>query len=216
MSLDWSPARPPSKKELKGRYVRLEPLTVEKHTSALWEQLNSDPGMWTYLPYGPFESFEEFKKWQATIAEGTEPVFYAIVNNNNEILGQIALMRFFPEHGSVEIGHVSFGSRLQKSVEATEVFYLLLKEAFALGNRRVEWKCDSLNERSQRAAQRLGFQFEGKFRQHLVVKGKNRDTCWFSMLDSEWPQVSKAFQQWLDPSNFDDKGNQRTPLKTRL
>jgi RimJ/RimL family protein N-acetyltransferase len=199
---------------LQGRHVRLEPLDPQRHGDDLWEALHDqDPALWDYLPYGPFTERAVFDSWLAGLAQGRDPLFHAVVDpRDGRALGQLSLMSIVPEHGSIEIGHVAFGGRLQRTPLATEAFYLLMQEAFALGYRRLEWKCDDANARSKRAAVRLGMRAEGLFRQHRVVKGRNRDTAWFSLLDHEWPMVDAGFRRWLAAENFDAEGRQLSAL----
>ncbi|HCV77197.1 GNAT family N-acetyltransferase [Pseudomonas oryzihabitans] len=212
--LDWTPARLPQLRLLQGQHVRLEPLDPPRHGEDLWEALHDrDPALWDYLPYGPFTERAAFDSWLAGLAGGRDPLFYAVVDpRQGRALGQLSLMSIVPEHGSIEIGHVAFGGRLQRTPLATEAFYLLMQEAFALGYRRLEWKCDNSNARSKRAAERLGMRPEGLFRQHRVVKGRNRDTAWFSLLDHEWPAVDAGFRRWLAAENFDAEGRQLSAL----
>ncbi|MEH3021723.1 MAG: GNAT family protein [Pseudomonas oryzihabitans] len=212
--LAWTPARVPHARQLQGHHVRLESLDPARHGADLWQALHEqDPTLWDYLPYGPFSERAAFDAWLAGLAQGHDPLFFVVVDpRDGRALGQLSLMSIVPEHGSIEIGHVAFGGRLQRTPLATEAFHLLMREAFALGYRRLEWKCDDANARSKRAAERLGLSYEGLFRQHRVVKGRNRDTAWFSLLDREWPAVDAGFQRWLAADNFDADGRQRQPL----
>ena len=205
--LHWQPARLPNSKTLEGRFIRLEKLDTARHGDALWTALegpNSDPKLWDYLPYGPFDQREEFNAWLARHAADTDPWFYAIVDQATGVVdGILSLMSIVPAHGRIEIGHVTFGAPMQRSPKSTEAVYLLAKESFALGNRRLEWKCNGDNARSKRAADRFGFSYEGTFRQHMVVKGQNRNTAWYSILDGEWPELQNAFEGWLAEENFE-------------
>ncbi len=212
--LDWTPALPPQPRLLQGRLVRLELLDPPRHGADLWKALHDqDPALWDYLPYGPFAERAAFDSWLAGLAQGRDPLFYVVVDpRDGRALGQLSLMSIVPEHGSIEIGHVAFGGRLQRTPLATEAFYLLMQEAFTLGYRRLEWKCDNANARSKRAAERLGMRHEGLFRQHRVVKGRNRDTAWFSLLDHEWPAVDAGFRRWLAAENFDAEGRQLSAI----
>lgn len=213
-TLAWTPARMPQPRLLQGQHGRLEPLDPARHGADLWHTLHADdPALWDFLPYGPFAERAAFDAWLASLAQGCDPLFYAVVDpRDGRALGQLSLMSIVPEHGSIEIGHVAFGGRMQRTPLATEAVYLLMREAFALGYRRLEWKCDNANARSKRAAERLGLSHEGLFRQHRVVKGRNRDTAWFSLLDYEWPAVDAGFQRWLAADNFDADGQQRSAL----
>ncbi len=169
--------------------------------------------MWTYLPYGPFHSFTEFESWLVAFGVGTDPMVHAILDSeSNDVAGIAAFMRITPASGSIEVGHVVFSPRLQCATLATEAMYLMMRRAFELGYRRYEWKCDALNAKSRTAAQRLGFSFEGIFRQATVYKNRNRDTAWFSVIDGEWPALRQAFERWLAASNFDADGRQRLRL----
>jgi RimJ/RimL family protein N-acetyltransferase len=200
---------------LRGPRVRLVPVRAE-HAEALFAAGHDggDPALWAYLPYGPFASADEMRLWLSACGESEDPQFFAIVDQvTDEPAGMASYLRFAPEHRVVEIGHIWFGAALQRTPAATEVIYLLVRHAFDdLHVRRLEWKCDAANERSRRAAQRLGFTFEGVFRQHMVVKDRNRDTAWYSLLDGEWPAVRAAFEAWLDEGNFDADGRQLRSL----
>lgn len=211
----WASAEPPPKRALEGRYCTVEPLNVDSHAESLFNALalDSDARHWTYLPYGPFATIDEYRAWLESVFVGDDPQFYAIVDRAlHRAVGVASYLRIVPAIGSIEVGHLRFSSLLQRRPAATEAMFLMMANAFDLGYRRYEWKCDSLNIPSRAAAARLGFQFEGRFRQHTVVKGRNRDTDWLSILDSEWPVLRPAFEQWLDPSNFDEGGQQKTSL----
>ncbi|GFM54911.1 GNAT family acetyltransferase [Pseudomonas cichorii] len=206
--MHWQPAALPDAKTLEGRFIRLEKLDPARHADDLWLVLNgpdSDPKLWDYLPYGPFNEREAFDAWLQRHASDTDPWFYSVVDQNTGVTeGLISLMSIVAAHGRIEIGHVTFGARMQSTPKGTEAIYLLAREAFALGYRRLEWKCNANNARSKRAADRFGFSYEGLFRQHMVVKGVNRDTAWYSILDNEWPALQKAFEAWLAVDNFKD------------
>jgi RimJ/RimL family protein N-acetyltransferase len=181
----------------------------------LHEAYAADDGRnWTYLPYGPFPSAEAYAEVVRSVQAGEDPVFHAIVDLRSERpVGVASYLRIDPGNGSIEVGHLSYSPALQRHPAATEAMYLMMRRAFdELGYRRYEWKCDSLNEPSRRAALRLGFRFEGIFRQAMVVKGRSRDSAWYSILDSEWPGLRSAFERWLDPANFDATGKQRAGL----
>lgn len=169
------------------------------------------------MPYGPFESRDEFLKWLMEREQSRDPWFYAIVNQrSHEALGMAAFMRADAKNGVVEIGHIWFAPALQRSRQSTETIYLLMRHAFEdLKVRRLEWKCDALNAPSRRAALRYGFSFEGIFRQHLVIKGRNRDTAWFAIIDGDWPRIRDGFAAWLKPQNFDGDGHQKAKLRTQ-
>lgn len=198
--------------------MRLEPLDPERHGPQLFaashEEHGSGSRLFRYLPYGPFAGFDEFKAWVDQRAETPDPLFYAVVDTATDTArGMTSYLRMVPEHGVIEIGHIWFSPALQRTREATEAIYLMSRHAFDdLGYRRLEWKCDALNEASRQAAARFGFTYEGTFRQHLVAKGRNRDSAWFSIVDGEWPRIRAAFEGWLATENFDDAGVQRRSL----
>jgi RimJ/RimL family protein N-acetyltransferase len=207
-------AAPVKRQVLEGPRVRLEPFDAASHEQPLYDSLHDegDPRLWYYLPYGPFER-DEWHDWFAAGASSQDPLFFALVVDGVP-LGQASYLRIEPVHGVIEIGHIALGPALQRTAAATEAMFLLARHAFDdLGYRRLEWKCDALNDRSRRAAERLGFTFEGIFRQHMIVKGRNRDSAWFSIIDGEWPERRAAFEAWLDPANFDQAGRQLKPLR---
>ena len=214
MSLDWKPGRLPSRITLAGELVRLEPVDPSRHAHQLFESAYGNDSLWKHLAYGPFESQADFTRWLEERAMSQDPLFYAVVDQESgSARGMASLMRFVPADGVIEVGHIWFSPQLQRTRQATEAIFVLAKYAFDdLGNRRLEWKCDSLNIASRRAAERFGFTFEGIFRQHMVVKGRNRDTAWFSITDGEWPAVRTAFLAWLSRDNFDASGRQRRTL----
>ena len=193
--------------------MRLEPLDPAQHEEPLYQALHApgDPHLWDYLPYGPFGR-DEWHDWFSASAASRDPLFFALTEEGRP-LGQASYLRIDPEHGVIEIGHIALGPALQRTPAATEAIYLLARHAFDdLGYRRLEWKCDALNVRSRRAAERLGFTFEGIFRQHMIVKGRNRDSAWFSIIDDEWPNRRAAFEGWLASANFDSEGRQLRSL----
>jgi RimJ/RimL family protein N-acetyltransferase len=210
MSLHWNPARPLSSSILEGELVRLEPIDVQRHAAELYAAQEGAPEIWDYMSYGPFPSEAEFRTWLSGPATSDDPLFYAIVNQTGgRALGMASFLRITPEHGVIEVGHIWYSPALQRTRQATDAMYVMARHIFEdLGYRRYEWKCNALNEPSKRAAQRLGFTYEGVFRQHMVVKDRNRDTAWYSMLDSEWPAAKAAFEAWLRPDNFDAEGRQ--------
>jgi RimJ/RimL family protein N-acetyltransferase len=211
-----TPAHTPGRIALNGELVRLEVLDPSRHAESLYTSSHMpDSGrLWDHLPYGPFADRAEFTEWLNVCAASADPLFFAVVDwKSMRALGMASFLRIVPEHGVIEIGHIWFAPVLQRTRQATEAIFLLASEAFDnLGYRRLEWKCDSLNEPSRRAADRFGFTYEGVFRQHMIVKGRNRDTAWFSMTDGEWPLRKAAFEGWLTPENFDDEGRQRKSL----
>ncbi|MDD1619920.1 MAG: GNAT family N-acetyltransferase [Methylococcaceae bacterium] len=211
----WEPATRPSPKILAGRFCRLEPLDSKCHATDLFaaNTLDADGRNWTYLPYGPFESMGSYIDWMEQCCTGTDPLFFAIVSQaTGKAIGVAAYSRITPEQGTIEVGHLNFSPLLQRTPAATEAMWLMMKEAFALGFRRYEWKCNALNQPSRAAAQRLGLSFEGVFRQANIVKGCNRDTAWYAAIDREWPALNEAFQTWLEPANFDEAGRQGISL----
>jgi len=208
----WIACQRPAKTILQGRYCRLEPIVIDKHAAKLFEVLAIDNQgeSWTYLPYGPFDSFPEFQTWLTTTMSDQDTLLYAIVDvKTGEPLGISGYLRINGEHGVIEVGHLHFSALLKRTSLASEAIYLMLKHAFDdYGYRRCEWKCNNLNEASKLAAARFGFTFEGIFRQNHVFKNRNRDTAWFSIIDGEWPSLKEKFEKWLDPSNFDTTGKQ--------
>lgn len=209
------PAAPALHTVLEGRFVSVVPLDPASHEEMLFQTTHGErrEDLWRYLSVGPFATRAEFGDWLRKSAAQQDPLFFTIVNKAAQPVGLAAYLRITPTHRVIEVGHLLFGPRLQKTAGATEAMYLMAKHAFEeLGYRRYEWKCHALNTASQKAALRLGFTYEGTFRQHMIMKGRNRDTAWFSMLDSEWPSRKAAFQAWLDESNFDAAGNQRRSL----
>jgi RimJ/RimL family protein N-acetyltransferase len=208
----WQPPTFPVRLPLAGRFCRLEPLSVDSHAEGLIaaNALDTAGQMWTYLP---FDSPASYRSWLTEMSRGTDPHFYAIIDlRTGKPVGLAAYLRITPASGTIEVGHLNYSPLLQQKPAATEAMYLLMAQAFALGYRRYEWKCDSLNEPSRVAALRLGFKFEGIFRQATVVKGRNRDTAWYSIIDSEWPSLKVILERWLHPDNFDANGIQRTRL----
>jgi len=215
--VDWRPAQRPARGELRGTHVLLRPLDGDRDAKALHAQSHppaADPGLWTYLPSGPYRDPAELRDALRVAAASEDPLFFALVTlPADQPAGVASYLRITPEHGVIEIGHIWFGASLRRTAAATEAIYLLAAHAFDdLGYRRLEWKCDSLNQASRRAAERFGFRFEGVFRRHMVVKGRNRDTAWFAITDDEWPAVRAGFRAWLGPDNLDAGGTQRRTL----
>ena len=215
--VDWRPARRPARTELRGTHVLLRPLDADRDAEALYAQSHppaADPGLWTYLPSGPYRDPAELRDALRVAAASEDPLFFTLVTlPGDQPAGVASYLRITPEHGVIEIGHIWFGASLRRTTAATEAIYLLAAHAFDdLGYRRLEWKCDSLNQASRRAAERFGFRFEGVFRRHMVVKGRNRDTAWFAITDDEWPAVGAGFRAWLGPDNLDAGGTQRRTL----
>jgi RimJ/RimL family protein N-acetyltransferase len=214
---NWQPAKRPSKESLYGHYCILEVMDIDKHAHKLFEALKIDNNgeSWTYLPHGPFDDVEDFREWLKANTKDPETLLYAILDiKSGEPIGMAAYLRICPEHGSIEVARVHFSALLKNRPAATEAMYLIMRNVFEnLGYRRYEWKCHSLNQASKNAAERLGFTFEGIFRQCNVFKGRNRDTAWFSIIDSEWPRIKAKLEKWLNPNNFDHNGHQKLSLR---
>jgi RimJ/RimL family protein N-acetyltransferase len=212
----WTTRPRPTARPMLGRWCRLEPLSAH-HADDLYRANRADEQgrMWTYLPYGPFVSLASYRVWLDEVAGRKDPMFFAIIDGQDRAVGVAALQRIDPAAGVIEVGHVAFSPALQGSTIATEAMALMMRTVFDdLGYRRYEWKCDSLNAPSRRAALRFGFVYEGTFRQAVVVKGRNRDTSWFSITDAEWPRLAAAYDRWLAPDNFDAEGRQRLALSS--
>ena len=212
---DTSPALRPRRQTLEGRVVLVEPLDRLVHLDALYEGTHGEESqeLWRYLFEGPFATRSAFDEYLKQAAVSEDPLFFAIVDKaTGTAVGLAAYLRIDVAHQVIEVGHILLTPKLQRSIGATEAMFLMAQHVFDLGYRRYEWKCNSLNAPSLRAARRLGFTFEGIFRQHMIVKGRNRDTAWFSMLDSEWPDRKANFERWLDPKNFDENGKQKLSL----
>lgn len=195
----WSGAVPMDASAIEGRSCRLERLTKDQ-AAALHEAYSSDADgrNWTYLPYGPFENLKDYADWVKGVAAENDPLFMAIIEKQSEKpVGVGSFMRINPEHGTIEIGHLNFSPLMQRSAISSEALIMMIRKCFALGYRRVEWKCNAANDASMRAAERLGFRFEGIFRNHAVFKGRNRDTAWFAIIDDDWPELDAIFGEWL-------------------
>jgi RimJ/RimL family protein N-acetyltransferase len=212
LPVDATPAQRPSPVTLEGRYGHIERL-AHHHDAALWNAVKSHDHIWTYMSYGPLVDFAAFSKWLAGRVKLDDPYSYAIIDRSGQAVGIATLMEIRPSMRVVEVGNILYSPCLQRTPLGTEAQFLLARYAFeTLGYRRYEWKCNALNALSRRAALRYGFVFEGILRQHMIVKGKSRDTAYFSMLDSEWPTRKAAFERWLAPENFDAEGRQKTSL----
>jgi len=214
--VDGSPARRPGRTTLSGRVAALAPLDPRSHGDALFEGISGEGGdrLWQYLFEGPFADRAAFDLHLQRITASEDPLFFAILDKaSGSAVGYASYLRIEPTHRVIEVGNILYTPRLQQTTSATEAMYLMARHVFEdLGYRRYEWKCNALNAPSRRAALRFGFTFEGIFRQHMIVKGRNRDTAWFSMLDSEWPDRKANFERWLDPSNFGQDGRQKVAL----
>ena len=213
---DWKGCPPPERVTLEGSFVTIVPLSAAGHTKPLYDLIKNpdEHFMWHYMPYGPFETFRDFEAQMKVWEEATDPLYFTILRKEDQApVGAYSLMRINPKQGVIEIGGIWFTGELRKTVAATEALFLLADYALTtLKYRRYEWKCHNENENSKRAATRLGFTFEGIFRQDMVLRGKNRDTAWFSILDHEWPALRDAYLHWLSPDNFDGDGRQKASL----
>ena len=213
---DWTARPRPPRTNLEGRYALVEPINPDRHAADLFlaNGEDTDGRMWTYMPYGPFASLAEYRAWMEASCLGEDPMFHALCDRRSgRAAGVASYLRIEPAVGVIEIGHIALSPSLQKTVAATEAMYLMMARVFdELGYRRYEWKCDALNAPSRRAAERLGFTFEGIFRQATLYKGRNRDSAWYAVIDKEWPALKRAYLTWLDPGNFDASGRQRQSL----
>lgn len=208
---NWKVPPRPGDEVFEGRYVRLEPLNADRHAADIHRANSQDADgvIWKYLPYGPFSSVSGYHHWVRDNTAAGDPHFFAVIDTaTGHAGGVMSLMRIAPEVGSTEVGHINLAPEIQRTPGATEAIYLLMQWAFESGYRRFEWKCDASNRRSRRSAERFGFSYEGVFRQHVISKGRNRDTAWFAAIDKEWPALKEAYQAWLSPSNFDEDGMQ--------
>lgn len=216
-NIEWQPATRARRTVLRGIHVLLRPLNANTDAEPLYAESHpplADPGLWTYLPNGPYRDPAELRDALRVAEASEDPLFFTLVRlPGEEPAGIASYLRITPDHGVIEIGHIWFGASLRRTTAATEAIYLLARHALdELGYRRLEWKCDSLNQPSRRAAERFGFRFEGVFRNHMVVKGRNRDTAWFAITDSEWPAVRAGFEAWLEAGNLDAAGHQKRSL----
>jgi RimJ/RimL family protein N-acetyltransferase len=213
-TLDWRPVQRPARSPIAGQSVVLEHLDPARHGEQLFAATEGAEETWFYLPYGPFAGKDDFIAWLESRAPLDDPLAFTIIDREAAAARGIAtFMSIEPEHGVIEIGHIWLSPQLQRTRQATEAIYLMARHAFdVLGYRRLEWKCDAANAPSRRAAERFGFVFEGVFRQHRVIKGRNRDTAWYSITDREWPVRRAAYEAWLSPENFDSSGRQRRSL----
>jgi RimJ/RimL family protein N-acetyltransferase len=209
---NWTAPPFPERKVLDGRYCRLEPLDVARHGAELWPAFAGADSVWTYLPADPPKDRAEYAALLDSMLKTTDIPFAVIDRADGKAKGHLKMMEIRPAHGVFEVGWITYSPALQRTRPATEAVYLIGEYGFSLGYRRYEWKCNNRNEPSKRAALRYGFKPEGVFRQHQVVKGENRDTAWFSILDSEWPARKAAFEHWLAPANFDANGQQKQSL----
>jgi RimJ/RimL family protein N-acetyltransferase len=215
----WTPPPAPMGEVLDGQYVRLERLDADAHAADLHRAYSGHDALWDYMPYGPFSSAAAYHRWAKETASGADPLFYVLRDKATGHCGGVAsYLRITPAAGSIEVGHICLSPEVAKGRVWTEAMFLMMEWAFRNGYRRYEWKCNALNMASRRAAQRLGFSYEGIFRQAAVIKGRNRDTAWFAVIDAEWPALREAYAAWLSPRNFDAAGRQKERLSdlTRL
>ncbi len=213
--VDTTPAPRPQRVTLEGRFVSIVPFDLAAHGRDIYERSagSANDGLWAYLGHGPFADFESFSAHYAEAAKKDDPLLFTILDRaTGKAVGHATYMRIAPQDRAIEVGNILYTPALQRTAGATEAMYLMARHAFELGYRRYEWKCNDLNAPSRRAAARYGFAYEGTFRQHMIVKGRNRDTAWFAMLDSDWPRVKAGFEAWLDPANFDAEGRQKRSL----
>ena len=213
---DWEPRPRPPRSAMEGTACRVEPIDPARHAANLHEANSADTEgrIWTYLPYGPFDNLDHYRGWMTASCLGDDPMFHAIIDKRTgKAVGVASYLRIDPASGAIEVGHINYAPPLQRTVAATEAMYLMMARVFdELGYRRYEWKCDALNAPSRAAAERLGFRYEGLFRQATIYKGRNRDTAWFAVTDRDWPAVKATYRAWLAPENFDDAGSQRSRL----
>ncbi|MBL4891092.1 MAG: GNAT family N-acetyltransferase [Rhizobiaceae bacterium] len=213
---DWKVCKPPPREVTQGQYCRIEPIHMDAHASDLFSAFGQDTNnrIWTYLPYGPFDNEADFRSWMEGACFGDDPLFHAIIDGQTDkAIGVASYLRIDAANGVIEVGNINYSPLLQQTRAATEVMYLMMHRVFSdLGYRRYEWKCDALNTPSRKAAERLGFSYDGLFQQAIMYKGRNRDTAWFSILDGDWPGLKTAYLEWLDADNFDAAGQQKTRL----
>ena len=212
----WTERPRPPRTAIEGHHCRVEPIEPTRHAADLHAANREDARdrIWSYLPYGPFETLDDYRAWMEATCLGDDPLFHAIVDAKTEkAVGVASYLRIEPPVGVIETGHINYAPRLQKTAAATEAMFLMMRRVFdELGYRRYEWKCDALNAGSRAAAERLGFTFEGVFRQATLYKGRNRDTAWYAITDGDWPAIKTAFERWLADANFDADGRQRESL----
>ena len=212
----WTARPRPPRTAMEGRLCRIEPIDVERHAADLHtaNREDKDGRNWTYLAYGPYERLEDYRAWMRSTCLGDDPLFHAIIDRKSgRAVGVASYLRIDPRHGVIEVGHINYAPPLQRMTAATEAMFLMMRRVFdELGYRRYEWKCDALNAPSRTAALRLGFQYEGIFRQATIYKKRNRDTAWYAITDRDWPALKARYERWLDPTNFDAAGRQRQSL----
>ena len=216
----WTARPRPPRTAIEGRYCRVEPIDPDRHAADLHaaNREDAEDRIWTYLGYGPFETLDDYRAWMAAMCLCDDPLFHAIVEQaSGKAVGIASYLCIEPAVGVIETGHINYAPRLQKTAAATEAMFLMMRRVFdELGYRRYEWKCDALNAGSRAAAERLGFTYEGIFRQATLYKGRNRDTAWYAITDADWPAIKTAFERWLDDANFDADGRQRESLSALM
>jgi len=211
----WTAPEYPKNLSLEGRYAALVPLDATRHADPVHRANSADDNIWNYLPYGPFRTPAQYRDWVVSVQNRPDPIFLAIRDKQrNQWAGVASYLRITPQTGVIEVGHINYSVALQRTRAATEAMYLMMKWVFDAGYRRYEWKCNALNAPSRRAAQRLGFSYEGVFRQATIIKSRNRDTAWFAAIDKDWPDLQAAYETWLSPDNFAADGLQKTSLRT--
>src|SRR3984893_2597986 len=216
--MDPTPAERPRHTTIEGRYVTLQPLNADAHADTLFNSVQGHDSLWDYMSDGPFPDREAFRASIEKKAVSTDPLYFAIVDNQSaDAVGYASYLRIEPSHRVIEVGNILYTPRFQRTRGATEAMYLMAPHPFEdLRYRRYEWKCNALNEPSRRAALRLGFSFEGVFRRHMIQEGRSRDPAWYAMVDDAWPQHRARFERWLAPENFDESGRQRLPLSSPM
>lgn len=213
--LNFTPPPAPDMRVIDAVWARLEQLDPDRHAEPIFRAVRDADQVWDYLAIGPFPDLDAYREWQARAATSSDPRFYAIVDpRTKQAAGVASFMRIDRTNGGIEIGNIMLSPALQRSRTGSAALMAMIRWAFETGYRRVEWKCNALNAPSRRAALRFGFRFEGEFRQHMIVKGSNRDTAWFSIIDGEWPALDAAYRRWLEPANFDADGSQRHSLSS--
>lgn len=215
----WTARPRPPRTAMEGRFCRIEPIDIERHAADLHTANREDKEgrNWTYLAYGPYERLEDYREWMRKTCLGDDPLFHTIIDRKGgRAVGVASYLRIDPGPGVIEVGHINYAPPLQRTAAATEAMFLMMRRVFdELGYRRYEWKCDDLNAPSRAAALRLGFQYEGIFRQATIYKQRNRDTAWYAITDRDWPAIRARYELWLDPANFDAAGRQRQSLAAR-
>lgn len=210
---DWAAPPSPARTPIEGDYCRLEPFSADRHAEALYRAYEGADHVWNYMPVGPFADLASYRVWAEQMEASEDPLFFTVVDKaDGKPKGVASYLRINPAAGSIEVGHIAFSPLMQRTRVSTEAMYLFMRNAFELGYRRYEWKCNALNAPSRSLAMRIGLSYEGVFRQHMIVKGRNRDTAWYAAIDREWPLIQTAFETWLAAENFDAEGRQKKSL----